>query len=117
MRKLILMLLLATSLTHFASAQTQSLTAKWTPEQKVVLDALPAAGQSVILDVPSRLNHRIPELTTACEKMSDPISTWKLSENGSTFIITLHRDSNPQWVQKDWEMYIYRVTSAYLPRS
>jgi hypothetical protein len=115
MRKHFLLLLLAAVLTHWTSAQSSFVAAKWTPDQKVVLDGLPVADQTIQLDIPARISQHNQNLNTTCEKVSNQISTWKISENGSSFMITLNRNSNPQWKQAEWEMYINRILNVYFP--
>jgi hypothetical protein len=116
MQKHLLWLFFTAMLSFSGSAQVNSLPAKWTTDQKVVLESLPDIGQNVILPLRADLTKRSTiDLKATCEKMSDKLSTWKLSEDGSSFEITLGRETYPQWTLKDWEVYINRVLSAYLP--
>lgn len=117
MQKHWLWLFLTVTLSSTSSAQINSLPAKWTADQKVVLEALPDIGQTVDLPLRADLtSNRSIDLKTTCEKMSDKLSTWKLSEDGSSFEITLGRETYPQWTLKDWEVYINRVLGVYLPK-
>lgn len=116
MQKHWLWLFLTAALSYTTSAQISSLPAKWTADQKVVLESLPTADQQVILPLRADLTKSSVDLKTTCEKMSGKISTWKLSDDGSSFMITLGREAYPLWTQKDWEVHINRVLSAYLPQ-
>jgi hypothetical protein len=116
MQKYLLGLLFAALLTSYGSAQTNSLPAKWTDDNKVVLESLPAIGQTVSLPIRADLTQNVPDLKIACDKMSNSISTWKISEDRSAFIVTLNRSQNPQMTLKDWEVYINRIISVYLPK-
>ena len=114
MQRFLLLLLLATCAASLGSAQTNSIQASWTNDQKVVLEALPATGQTVTLPITAEMTQRIPNLKATCEKMSNKYLTWRINDDTSTFIITLQRDQYPLWTQKDWEMYINRVSGVYL---
>jgi hypothetical protein len=116
MQKHWLWLFLTVLLSYTSSAQINSLPAKWTSDQKVVLESLPTVDQQVILPLRADLTKSSVDLTATCEKMSGKISTWKLSEDGSSFMITLGRDTYPLWTLKDWEVHINRMIGVYLPK-
>lgn len=116
MQKYLLWLFCTVMLSLPGLAQTNSLPAKWTDDQKVVLENLPTAGQSVLLPIRADLTPNPKDLKSICEKMSDKLSTWTIAEDGTSFIITLGRDLYPQWTQKDWEIYINRVLNVYFPK-
>jgi hypothetical protein len=116
MQKHLLWLFLTASLSFSGSAQINSLPAKWTADQKVVLETLPDIGQQLVLPLRADLTKTSTDIKAACEKMSDKLSTWKLSDDGSSFVITLGRETYPLWTQKEWEVYINRVLGVYLPK-
>jgi len=116
MQKYLLWLFFTVLLSLHGSAQNNSLPAKWTDDQKVVLDNLPATGQSVLLPLRADLTLQPQELKATCEKMSDELSTWKMAEDGASFVIVLGRDFYPQWTQKDWEVYLNRLLKVYFPK-
>lgn len=116
MQKCFLLLLLATCLTSIMSAQTKALQASWTDEQKVALEALPVTGQTVSLPLTNELKQKFPDLNTICEKMKTLIVQWQVSEDGSSLLVTLDRNAYPQWTEKEWESYINRLVSLYLPK-
>ena len=116
MQKTLLLLCFTAWLTTFVSAQTSHIEASWTAEKTVVLKALPVTGQTVALDLPSSLRQvSTTEIQSVCKEMTNDISSWQLAENGKSFIITLHRDAYPAWMQKEWELYINRVLKVYVP--
>ena len=116
MQKTFLLLCFTAWLTTFASAQTSHIEASWTAEKTVVFKALPETAKTVALDLPSSLRQvSFEEVQAVCTKMSNDISGWQLSDDGKSFIISLHRDAYPTWMQKDWELYINRVLKVYVP--
>ena len=116
MQKFLLLLLFAAILTPRANAQTTYLHAKWTTDQKVVLESLPDVNQDVLLTLPSDNKNTASELQTTCQKMTNVIATWKVTDDGSGLLISLGRDHYPQWAKQDWEMYINRMMGVYFPK-
>jgi hypothetical protein len=115
MQKFLLWLFFTVMLSLPGLAQTNSLPAKWTNDQKVVLENLPTTGQSVLLPIRADLTYQ-KDLKSTCEKMSDKLSTWTIADDEASFIITLNRELYPQWTQQNWEVYINRLLSVYLPK-
>jgi hypothetical protein len=98
------------------TAQTNSIQASWTEDQKVVLNALPVTGQTISLPITTELKQKFPDLINICEKMKTHIVQWEVSDDGSAFIVTLDRNAYPQWGQKDWQFYLNRLVNSYLPK-
>lgn len=116
MQKHLLWLFCTVMLSLPGLAQTNSLPAKWTDDQKVVLEELPATGQSLLLPIRADRAPYSNDLKSTCEKMSDKLSTWAIAEDGASFVINLNRDLYPQWTQKDWEIYINRLLNVHFPK-
>lgn len=83
MQKYLLWLFCTVMLSLPGLAQTNSLPAKWTEDQKAVLEDLPATGQSVLLPLRTDIKMQPQELKATCEKMSNEISTWKMADDGT----------------------------------
>lgn len=117
MQKALLLLLLAVWLTPSVSAQTPTSQAKWTDDQKVILEALPAHVSKIILPLTPALQSESTTLTNLCEKLSqNQLTQWTLSDDQKAFVVSLNREAYPDWSAREWEVVVNRLVRTYLTR-
>ena len=115
MRKFLLTLLTASMFTPLLFSQTTAVVAKWTPAHQMTFDVLPAHDQNITLSIPEELNKKYQDVSSRCEKMSNELSTWRVSDDGKNFIIAIHPGKNPNWKATEWQMYLNRLLGANFP--
>jgi hypothetical protein len=114
MQRLFLLLLVAALLPAIAIAQSQTVTAKWTAEQRIVLSELPSQGQPVEMATPASRLDKPDELRTVCAQMNTEIATWAPSDDGKKILITLNRALYPDWDKETWQLHLTRAAGVYL---
>ncbi len=108
-----MLLILAALLPTIAVAQSPTVTAKWTAEQRLVLSEMPSAGQTVEMATPANRLDKPAELKDVCARMSNTLATWTPSDDGKQIFIRINVAAYPEWDKETWQRHLNRAAGAY----